>query len=156
MMALNRFAKEARLVVQDATTIARDLGASTVEAEHLLLAAAGREHNPAARALHEAGLDYDGLAAALAAETVRSLAAVGVTADVLSFSPFVSAPRFGTSAKLAMERSLRVALARGDRTMETGHLVLAVLRATAGTVPRALECAGVDRANLTARVEAAL
>ena len=32
--------------------------------------------------------------------------------------------------------------------------MLAALRATAGTVPRALECAGVDRVELTGRSSA--
>jgi len=153
---LNRFTKEAGLVAQGATTIARDLGAPAVEAEHLLLAAAGREADPAARALRDAGLDYDGLAAALATEAERSLAAVGVTADARHFSPFVQTPRFATSAKVALERSLRVAQERGDRRIQTGHVILGVLRAGAGTVPRALDCAGVDRAELTSRVEAAM
>jgi hypothetical protein len=35
-------------------------------------------------------------------------------------------------------------------------VLLGVLQASLGTVPRALECAGVDRLDLTRRVEAAL
>ncbi len=103
---LNRFTKEARLVVGDSIQVARDLGAPTVEAEHLLLAVAAGDA-PAATVMRDAGLDFDGLAAALVAETTRSLAAVGVSADAVHFSPFVESPRLATSAKLALERSLQ-------------------------------------------------
>ena len=54
-------------------------------------------------------------------------------------------PRFAASAKLALERALKVALARKDNFIGVEHVVLAILRAPTGTVPRALECAGVDR-----------
>jgi ATP-dependent Clp protease ATP-binding subunit ClpA len=150
---LNRFTKEARLVVGDSIRVARDLGAPTVEAEHLLLAVAAGGA-PAATVMRDAGLDFDGLAAALVAETTRSLAAVGVSADALHFSPFVERPRLATSAKLALERSLKAAVARNDKHIGSEHITLGALRATTGTVPRALECAGVDRVELTRRVEA--
>ena len=146
-----RFAADARTIATDATEIARDLGAPMVEAEHLLLAAT-RLDAPAAQALHAAGLDYDGLLDALGAETARSLAAVGVTASTPAFSPFVRAPRFAASAKLALERSLKVALARKDTSIGVEHVVAAILQAPTGTVPRALECAGVDRVELAARL----
>jgi ATP-dependent Clp protease ATP-binding subunit ClpA len=151
----NRFTKDARRVVADAIDVARELGASAVEAEHLLLAVT-RGGGAAARVLHDEGLDYDGLAAALVTETTRSLAAAGVTAaDALAFSPYVERPRLATSAKLALERALRVAIARADKQIAGEHITLGILRATTGTVPRALECAGVDRAALTAKVERA-
>jgi ClpA/ClpB-like protein len=114
-----------------------------------------RGSGAAARVLHDEGLDYDGLAAALVAETTRSLAAVGVAADALAFRPYVERPRLATSAKLALERALRVAIARADKQIAGEHITLGILRATTGTVPRALECAGVDRAALTAKVERA-
>ena len=98
--------------------------------------------------LHEAGLDRDGLLAALEAETARSLAAVGVSAEPPRFSPYVETPRFAASSKLALERALRVAVARKDNHIGPEHVVLGVLRATTGTVPRALECAEVDRVAL--------
>ena len=150
---LNRFTKEARLVVGDSILVARDLGAPSVEAEHLLLAVA-KADAPVSRVLSDAGLDFDGLTAALHAETTRSLAAVGVTADALSFSPFVERPRLATSAKLTLERALKAALARSDKHIGSTHITLGALRATTGTVPRALECAGVDRVALTRKVEA--
>ena len=139
-----RFTKDARRIVTDAVTIARDLGAAGVEAEHLLLAAT-RGDDPVAGALAAAGLDEDGLSSALVMETERSLAAVGVSADAPAFSPYVEKPRLATSAKSALGGSLRISVERGDKRIGAGHVVLAVLRPSRGTVPRALSLAGVDR-----------
>jgi ATP-dependent Clp protease ATP-binding subunit ClpA len=149
----NKFTVAARAAVGDAVEIARDLGAPSVEAEHLLLAVT-RADDPAARVLADAGLDFDSLCAALVAETTRSLAAVGVTADVLHFAPFTERPKLATSAKLALERALRAAIGDDDKRLSARHLALGTLRATTGTVPRALECAGVDRANLISSLSA--
>jgi ATP-dependent Clp protease ATP-binding subunit ClpA len=151
----NRFARDARAVVSHAVGIAREQGSPRVEAEHLLLAVV-RDDCPAARAMDAHGLDYDGLAAALERETERSLAAVGVAAEAGPFSPSVEEPRFATSAKLALERALRAAVARRDRRIACAHVALGVLRAEVGTVPRALRIAGVDRAELSDAVAATL
>jgi ATP-dependent Clp protease ATP-binding subunit ClpA len=148
-----RFARSARVAVDESTRIARDMGATAVEPEHLLLAVT-RSDTPAARALADAGLDEDGLREALVAETTRSLNAVGVTVDAPRFSPFVQAPKLGTAARAMLERSLRVAIARGDKHIGAEHLTLAALQPTHGTVPRALECAGVDRAALISALSA--
>ena len=148
----NRFTQGARRVAHDAPKIARELGDSTVEAEHLLLAIARRDDDPAAEVLREAGLDYDAISGALLAESERSLAAVGVSAEHLTFSPFVESPRFATSAKWALELSLRIALERGDKRIGTGHVALAILNAKRGTVPRALAIAGVDRETLATEI----
>jgi ATP-dependent Clp protease ATP-binding subunit ClpA len=148
-----RFTGDAREVVTDATEIARDMGAVSVEAEHLLLAVT-RTETPTARLLHDAGLDEDGLRDALAAETTRSLAAVGITVDALSFSPFVQKPRLGTSAKAALEQALRTAVGRGDKHIGCEHVTFAALLPARGTVPRALECADVDRAALVSALGA--
>jgi ATP-dependent Clp protease ATP-binding subunit ClpA len=148
-----RFTQPARDAVTEASYIARDMGAMTIDAEHVLLAVTNTD-TPAARVLHDAGLDDDGLRAALAAETTRSLAAVGVSADALHFSPFVKTPKFGNSAKLVLERALKVALARRDKHIGAEHLVLAALQPAVGTVPRALAQAGVDRAGLISALSA--
>jgi ATP-dependent Clp protease ATP-binding subunit ClpA len=155
MTVFNRFTKDARTAVGDATLVAREEGATAVEAEHLLLAIT-RHDSAVAHVLHAHGLDYDGLAAALVTETERSLAAVGVTAEALAFSPFVETPKLATSAKHALELSLRISLERADRRIGSGHVVLAILRAKAGRVPRTLAIAGVDRAELAAKVGAAM
>jgi ATP-dependent Clp protease ATP-binding subunit ClpA len=152
---MNRFAAGARSVVQDATAVARELGSPTVEAEHLLLAVT-RASAPAAIVLGDRGLDFGGLQAALEHETERSLAAVGVAAEAGPFSPWVAEPRFATSAKLALERAVRVAAARKDRRIGPTHIALGVLRANVGTVPRALAIAEVDRTALSDALHATL
>ncbi len=154
-MLFNRFAGDARAAVVSATLVARELGSPRVEAEHLLLSVA-RADCPAARAMGAAGLDDATLLAALERETERSLAAVGVALEPTPFSPWVGDPRFATSAKLALERTVRVAAARGDRRIACGHVALGVLRAEVGTVPRALALADVDRSALTDAVAATI
>jgi ATP-dependent Clp protease ATP-binding subunit ClpA len=142
-----RFTKDARAVVKDATGLAHTLGAPTVEAEHLLLAIT-RGSTPAAITLRAWGLDHDALSTALRLETERSLAAVGVAADVPRFSPYVGSPRLATSAKAALQGALTTAVERADRRIGAGHLVLALLKPHRGTLARALDLAGVDRAAL--------
>ena len=139
-----RFTKDARAVVADAADVARELGAASIEAEHLLLAVT-RSNGVAASVLRTQGLDEDALRHALAIETERSLAAVGVTAEAPAFSPYVSSPTLATSSKLALEHALRIAVARHDREIGARHLALAILQPARGTVPRALAIAGFDR-----------
>ncbi|WP_053226970.1 Clp protease N-terminal domain-containing protein [Solirubrobacter soli] len=148
-----RFTGDARERVTEAMAIAREMGAMSVEAEHLLLAVA-RSDSPAGRLLADAGLDEDALREALAAETTRSLAAVGVTVDALHFSPFVQSPKLGTSAKTVLEQSMRMAVGRGDKHIGSEHLTMAALMPARGTVPRALDGAGVDRAALISALSA--
>jgi ATP-dependent Clp protease ATP-binding subunit ClpA len=153
-----RFVKDARrVVVRAAEHEAKAVGSSAVEAEHLLLALAAEPETPSGWLLADAGLDHEGVRAALERETERSLAAVGVTLSDFELSEPPTAPRrsarFATSAKRALERALRVAVARGDRRITGAHLLLGVLRADLGTVPRALEAAGVDRVALATRAE---
>jgi ATP-dependent Clp protease ATP-binding subunit ClpA len=144
-----RFSHEAREAVRTAEAEARELGSPTIEAEHLLLALADRVASLAA-----VGLDHDGVLAALEAERDRSLAAVGVSASGFEPSLLPGKPKFATSAKSALELALREALGRGDNRITAGHVLLGVLRAQAGTVPRALHQAGVDRDELRARIAA--
>ena len=58
------------------------------------------------------------------------------------------------SGKLVLERALKAAAGRGQ--IQPGHLLLGVLAAQAGTVPRALALAGVDQGDLAARTRQAL
>jgi len=98
------------------------------------------------------------VSAALERETKRSLAAVGVelgdwTAAAAGATPRPARPRFGASAKAALERSLPVAVAHRDNRIGPEHLLVAVLRAERGTVAGALESADVDRVALLGRAE---
>jgi ATP-dependent Clp protease ATP-binding subunit ClpA len=144
-----RFTKEAREVVERARDEALDTGSETIEAEHLLLALS-RRGLPALRAI---GLDHAACLEALEGEFARSLAVAGVTWDApIRSRATLTSPRFGASAKLALERALRAAVERGDRRLGARHVLLGVLRAELGTVPRALDGAGIDRAALAASV----
>ena len=144
-----RFTKDARAVVTGARTEAQELGSPTVEAEHLLLALA-RRGQPG---LAEAGLDHAALRAALEEETAHSLAAVGIAWNEPPCPRATTASQpFGASAKRALERSLPAALERGDNRLTAGHVLLGVLCAEIGTVPRALALAGVDRLELAERI----
>lgn len=148
---MERFARRSRTVVVRAREEAVREGSGTVEAEHLLLALADGEASSARRVLLDVGLDGDAVRGALEREHERSLAAVGVAAEAFDLPPatrFGGEPRWSTSAKLAMERALHAAQARSDRSIEPLHLLLGVLAAPAGRVPRALEAAGVDRTAL--------
>ena len=148
-MAFERFTRDARAAVVGAREQARAQGHHDVEAEHLLLFLAGRAEFQAL------GLDRDRLADALATEEERSLAAVGVAAGELEPSIAPRAPRklqFATSAKLSLQRAMKVAAARGDRRLTAGHVLLGVLAAERGRVPRALQLSQIDVEDLRARI----
>jgi ATP-dependent Clp protease ATP-binding subunit ClpA len=145
-MAFERFTGDARAAVLLAREEARLGGQHSVESEHLLLALAARP---------EFGLDRDLLADALAHEEERSLASVGVAAGELEPRTGGRArrePRFATSSKLALQRALAVAAQRGDRRLTAGHVLLGVLAAEHGRVPRALAIAEIDVEELRARI----
>jgi ATP-dependent Clp protease ATP-binding subunit ClpA len=147
-----RFTQEARQVVKAAETLASGLGSPTIEAEHLLLALADCQP-----VLADAGLDHDGVLAALAEERERSLLAVGISAADFDLPPApLTRPRMAASSKVALERAVRAAASRSDKRIAGGHILLGVLAAEAGTVPRALAIAGIDRQELRDRAGAAL
>ena len=153
-----RFDHDARrALVRAAEREAAELGSSTIQAEHLLLALAGDPSTATGALLAAEGLDHAGVLQALERETERSLAAVGVgLADVLPPVPATPARRrrpFGASAKSALHRAVMAAVAREDRRITRPHLLLGLLRADRGTVPRALAAAGVDRGALAAGTE---
>jgi len=124
---------------------ARDEGSATTEAHHLLLAIA-REGAPV---LAAARLDHAAVRAALDDEFARSLAAAGVRVDdgIPRATPLpAGSPQLGATAKAALERGFSHARRKSD--CRPGHVLLGVLLTPVGTVPRALELAGADRAGL--------
>jgi ATP-dependent Clp protease ATP-binding subunit ClpA len=153
----NRFTRTARAVVQEAQGEARALGARTIDAEHLLLALSAC---PALREpMETCGAGHDALVEALELEVATALQTVGIS--VADYGPPPPVPvfgdlRFGTSAKRALEQTLRVAVRRDDHRIEAGHLLLALLQMERGTVPRALELAGVNSHELADRAAATL
>lgn len=147
-----RFTHDARRVVKSAETLASGLGSPTIEAEHLLLALADCQP-----VLADVGLDHDGVLAALDEERVRSLLAVGISAADFDLPPApLTRPRIAASSKLALARAVRAAVDRSDKRIAGGHVLLGVLAAEAGTVPRALAIAGIDRQELRDRAVASL
>ena len=154
-----RFTRAARVAVKDAETEARELGSPTIEAEHLLLALTRQDPSTAvARALAQAGLDHERVTEALEAERERSLAAVGISIHDFELpTPHPSTrPRMAAGAKSALEHALRISLVRADKRIDGAHILLALLRPEAGTIPRALSEAGVDRDELNDLVTAAM
>lgn len=156
-MLFTRLTQDARQIVTRSHTEAACAGSGTVEAEHLLLALSAVD-GPAAHALATAGADHATLAAALQDEREAALQAVGVSTadyDLPAPPPAPAATNlpFATSAKTALERALRAAAAQKASRVEGTHVLLGVLAAEQGTVPRALRIAGVDRDVMRAGVE---
>lgn len=133
---------------------ARTRASANVEAEHLLLALATDQSPGTAEILADAHLDHDAIDAALRRERAESLDAAGIAPvdpDTLAASPRQARPGWGTSAKEALTRGHREK--SRTRDVET-ELLIGVLGATLGTVPRALTLAGIDRAELLETVRA--
>ena len=146
---LRRFANDARLLVVEAQDEARRRASRTIEAEHLLLALAARG---------VAGLDHATVDEALDEEERVSLAAAGVSWEDFDPKPRRTSTRqrFGASARAALETTVKVAEAREDKNVSGPHLLIAILAADRGTVPRALDLAEIDREALRLAAAAAI
>lgn len=155
-----RTKKDFHDVVLGARAEARVRAEVKIEAEHLLLALARRSSWDAGRMLAEAGLDHERLRDVLDADVEHILEVVGVAAGTIripnSTLPMAGEPRWGASAKAALRRASVIARDHGDRHLNPTHILLGVLHAHEGTVPRALSSVGVDPAELAARAEAKL
>lgn len=137
-------------IIRQGMAEAQEDGSADTEAHHLLLALASHEGTAAHAVLGSAGLDRHAIRAALDREFEHSLSAAGVSLAAYDL-PTPSRdpgrrPRLGASARLAIERA--IGAATGKRDLRPGHLLLGILEAELGTVPRALALAGVDRAAL--------
>jgi D-alanyl-D-alanine carboxypeptidase len=156
-MSEPRFDRYFREVLERAEREAQGDGSATIEAGHFLLAIAAQEGTDAGRVLDSAGLGYDAVKEALLREFAQSLSAAGVSLDAYDLpraTPDPSRrPRPGAWYRPAMER---MAAARGRGHLRSGHLLLGILGAEVGTVPRALAIAGVNRVSLTERVRSEL
>ncbi len=150
---LQRFARNARHVALEANSVAAGLGSPSVEAEHLLVTLAGTQHR-AGSALRDVGLEPEELHAAIQRDFERVLREVGIDASGVDVSSKCRRTklRWGTSAKRGLERALEEAKRRGDRRIGCEHILLGLLRADHGTVPRLLAAEGIDRDELTGRL----
>ena len=153
-----------RPVVARALLEAKSRGSATVEAEHLLLALASDRRSSAAVILEGDGLDHSAIERALRNERARSLAVVGVTLATeqrLDSTPRDARPGLGASAREAFVhirrtggsgRGQRAATDQRRHRLDELDLLVGILSAELGTVPRALLIAGIDRLALLARV----
>lgn len=149
-----RFTKPARDLVRGAAERAERAGDPYVTAEHLLRGLLAATGTPAAAALAAAGIDGDPRRAAverdleearrrggLTKSETDALAGIGIdVAEVVdrvesAHGHGALAPprarrrgrtRFGTDAKAVLERSLKVALGRGDKAIGDEHILLAL------------------------------
>ena len=156
---IERFPQASRRVLERARDEAAVLGSPNLEAEHLLLALT-RDEDPVVRqVLAAARLEHDALRQALEAQDEAALASVGVSRAAFALPPsrpLTRMPGWSTSSKQALIRAKTIAVARRDRHIAPAHLLLGVLHAEAGTVPRALAFAGVDQIGLAVQTETAL
>ena len=147
---VTRLAPDARSIVKNAEAEARSHRSSLVEAEHLLLALSRQAETDAAGVLAAVGLFHSAIETALSREFESSLATAGVSASLSSLRQSSPDPsrrlRLGASFKAAMVRAVRAA--EDARQIRPAHLLLGVVEAQAGTVPRALHLAGVDQTEL--------
>jgi ATP-dependent Clp protease ATP-binding subunit ClpA len=146
-----RFSSSARAAVKRARDVAAADGADTVEAEHLLLALTQQADEPTARALDALRITEAAVRKELDAEFATALQTVGVVATVPPWRPSRpgrSSPKWGQSAKLALERSLQVTLDRGHKRIDDRHLLLALSQAEAGVIPRVLRAMDVTASDI--------
>jgi hypothetical protein len=88
-----------------------------------------------------------------------ALASVGISRAAFGLPrvrPLMRTPGWGTSSKQVMIRARDAAVGRREPRIQPAHLLLGVLRAEAGTVPRTLALADVDQIELATRTQAAL
>jgi ATP-dependent Clp protease ATP-binding subunit ClpA len=152
---MNAFDTYLHTVITEGGVEAQRHGSPTVEAQHLLLAVAAQEGTAPQRILASVGLDYRAIRSALDRELDHSLNAVGVSRASFDL-PRPSAtskrpPKMGETCRLALERGFASVSRKKD--LRPASVLLGILRAEIGTVPRALALAGVDRAELLTRLE---
>jgi ATP-dependent Clp protease ATP-binding subunit ClpA len=153
---MTTFSRYLRGILDRAGREARADRSTAIEAQHVLLAIAARPETPPGQVLASAGLDHRAVREALDREFEHSLNAAGVSRAGVELPPPSDDPgrvtQLGASVRLAMERGV----AGVPRDPQPAHLLLGILQAQVGTVPRALALAGVDRAGLAVRVRQTL
>jgi ATP-dependent Clp protease ATP-binding subunit ClpA len=150
---MTAFTRYVRTIVEAAGREAQAECSGTIEAQHVLLAIAAREETRAGQFLSAVGLAPESLRSLLDRELERSLNTAGTSLGNFNLqrrrSTAAPMPRLGTSVRQALERGVS-SIRKGPKP---AHLLLGILQAEIGTVPRALELAGYDRAALLARAQ---
>jgi len=154
---MSPFEEYLHAVIERARLEAHEDGSPAAEAHHLLLAVAA-EPDPAVRpVLDAAGLDRKAVHAALRREYEHSLSVVGVDLASFDLAPPVRTPlrsiRIGATAKQVLQRGFTTSR---KKDLRPGHILLGILQIEAGTVPRALALAGVDRSALAGEMSRTL
>lgn len=163
----DRFTRPARAAVVLAQEEAREAGATSLGAEHLLVGVLGHREGVAAAVLQGWGVDAARVSAVTRAAgdlDEQALSALGIDLDEVrrraeaAFGPGAldaapARPRrsrrapghipFTDEAKGALERALCVAVAARDREITSAHLFLGLLAVEPGTALRVLHRAGV-------------
>ncbi|GAA4953176.1 hypothetical protein GCM10023224_42540 [Streptomonospora halophila] len=151
-----RFTRDARDVVIQSQEEVRATGCDRIGTEHLLLGILAEPTGAGHRALHEHGADPESLRGA-----VRLLATP--KADGTAATPGAGSGRRGRGllrrlrdsvsgghlplsqrAKQALEQSLRAALENDAKSINSGHILLGVLRVPDATAHRVLADAAID------------
>jgi ATP-dependent Clp protease ATP-binding subunit ClpA len=151
------FTQYVRSIVEAAGREAQAQCSASIEAQHVLLAIAAHDETKAGQFLSAVGLTPESLRGALERELERSLNTAGTSLGNFNLqrrrgSSSAPVPRLGASVRLALERGV----SRLRKGPKPAHLLLGILQADIGTVPRALELLGYDRAELLARARQAL
>jgi ATP-dependent Clp protease ATP-binding subunit ClpA len=167
-----RFTGDARAVVVGAQQVARDTGSRNTDTRHLLVALL-EDSGPVSRALREARVDVERIAARARTDLraggldADALAGLGIDLDAVRrqaevvFGPEAleraGATRrghipFTPDAKKALELALREAIRLKQKTIHSGHLVLGILRADSPGRSLLVQ-AGVDTDALRKAVE---
>jgi ATP-dependent Clp protease ATP-binding subunit ClpA len=175
-----RFTQAARTAVIGAQSQARQRGHSQIGADDVLMAVLEDAEGPAARVLHDLGLDPTALSAEppLGPSDAEALGSIGIDLDAVrrraeqTFGPgALDRPRrqrpglfgrrsvgghlpFSSEAKTALELALREALAEGHRYIGSEHLFLGLLATEQETAMRVLRGLGITepRVGLKRRV----
>jgi len=145
-----------RALLEQAGREAREDGSATIEAQHLLLAMASQSETEPGPWLRAVGLDHRALRAALDQEFEHGLRAAGVSLEASQRPRATGASpppgALGSSVQQALERGLQGL----ETTPRPRHLLLGILLAELGSVPRALTLAGFDRGDLLGQVRQTL
>jgi D-alanyl-D-alanine carboxypeptidase len=150
------FAKYLKRAMEVAAEEAQADGSQTIESQHVLLAIVADAESAPARLLRSVGLAERDVRELLRREFEHSLRVAGVAIGNSDRRTTASrrpgAKRLGASVRNAIERGV----ADVQRGLRPELLLLGILRAELGTVPRAFALAGIDRAALIARVQLSL
>jgi ATP-dependent Clp protease ATP-binding subunit ClpA len=150
---MKAFKKYIESILESAGREAQLDRSKTIEAQHVLLAMAAQPQSMPGEVLESAGLDRGKLREALEREFEQSLGAAGVSAARFGLPRSENGPEAVTDLGISVRHALERGVSGVRKHPQPAHLLLGILQAEVGTVPRALALVGVDRAQLMLRVQ---